>query len=246
MGLISGVEALVLGAGAVGGHVSASLAAAARIVIHQVDFDVVDRRHTYGGRTIYEPSHIHKRKVYAAKDKIERDHPNAVIQPYPYNVMHMPDLVLLHLASRSAVVINAIDDPRAMLRINDLLYPHVEVLFVALHSAGASGHVILTLPGISACLRCSLDISSAAEISTLHAEPALAVDIKNVANHCATIALETIYAKVTGRPVRRWDISKNIFFFANQREEADPDGPAIRLQQAQKRPDCPICAKNFF
>lgn len=242
--LLDGVEVLVLGAGAIGSYVAYFLAAAASLIIRLVDFDVVDVKHTRGGRTIYEAAQAHERKVYAAKYKIERDYPNSHVHPYPYNVMDISDGDLRRLASRAVIVINAIDDGQAMLRVNDLLYSIVEVLYVALHAGAASGHVILTVPYASACLRCSLGISSAADIQTLHAEPGAGVDIRSVANHCVTIALDIMHSKVTGQPIERWDISKNVFYFANRKEQLSPDGPGAHLQRAEKRSGCAICSAS--
>jgi molybdopterin/thiamine biosynthesis adenylyltransferase len=242
MRVIDGSEVLIIGAGAVGSYVAYFLAAAAHVTVHLVDFDVVEHKHTQGGRTIYQAGQVHQKKVYAAKARIEHDHPNSCVHPYPYNVMDMPDGFLCVLARKVAIVANAIDDAAAMLKVNKLFYSLTEVLYVALHSAAASGHIILTVPYASACLRCSLDITSPSDIQTLHGEPGLGGDIRLVANYAATIALELMYSKVTGQQVDRWDMSKNIFYFANRREQLSPDGPGLVLQRAEKRPGCPICS----
>jgi molybdopterin/thiamine biosynthesis adenylyltransferase len=239
---LEGTEIVVVGAGAVGSYLTYFLAGAAALVIHLIDFDVIERRHTQGGRTIYEAGQVHQKKVFAARDIVERQFPNSTVRPYPYNVLDMPDAQLRLLAKRAAIVVNAIDDAAGILRVNDLFYWLTEVVYVALHPQAASGHVILTVPP-SACLRCSLDIASPGNIQTLHAEPGLGVDIRLVANHATTIALEIILSKATGRPIERWDISKNIFYFANKREQGlSPDGPGVHLQRAEKRPGCPICS----
>lgn len=249
MQLLDQMEVLVLGAGAVGSYVAYFLATAAGMIIHLVDFDVVEHKHTQGGRTIYQPGQAHQKKVYAAKQRVEHDHPNSCVRPYPYNVMDMSDGFLCRLARRVALVINAIDYAPAMLRVNDLLYWLTEVLYVALHPGAASGHVIITVPYASACLRCSLDIASPGDIQTLHAEPGLGVDIRLIANHAATLALEIMFSKATARPIERWDITKNIFYFSNRREQLSPDGPGVHLQRAEKRQGCPICSvapNNLF
>lgn len=240
--VLEGSEVVVIGAGAIGSYITYFLAAMTSLIIHLIDFDVVDLKHTHGGRTIYESSHVHKKKVYAAKEKIERAYPLSRIIPYCYNIVELPDIVLTRLAGKAAIVINAIDDAAAMLRINDIFYSLVEVLFVALHSAGASGHIILTVPYVSACLRCALDITSADGIHTLHSEPALGADFRSVANQCSIIALEIMHAKVTGKPIERWDLSKTVFYFANRRERHSPDGPGVVLQRVNKRPGCPVCS----
>jgi len=240
--LLSGRRALVLGAGAVGGYIAYFLSGVTGMVIMLVDFDHIESKNVQGGRTIYESNQIGMRKVDAAKAKIERDYPNSQVQTYPHNIMDFKDEELLLLAQNSAVVINAIDDAKAMLRVNTLFYPVTEVLYVAMHSGAASGHIIITFPFVSACLSCSLRVNSSEDIQTLHGEPGLGLDIRHVANQCATIALEIMYAKVTGQPIERWDINKNIFYFANKRESLSPDGPGVILQKARKLPGCPICS----
>ena len=239
---LDGKSVLVLGAGAVGGYVCRSLAALACLTLHLVDFDIVDAKHTRAGRTIYQPSQVNQKKVVAAKDLIERDHPDSRVIPYPFNVMDLPDIELVRLARRSAVTINAIDDATAMWRVNALLYSLVEVLYVALHRGAESAHVIVTVPYATACLRCALELDGPEQIQTLHGEPGLGLDIQNAANWCATLACELMYAKATGHPIRRWDLTKNIFFFANKSQPLSPDGPGVRMQQAHRRPGCPVCS----
>ena len=87
-----------------------------------------------------------------------------------------------------------------------------------------------------------MDINSPNDIRTLHSEPGWSIDIKNIANHTAVLALEIMYAKAMGLPIQRWDVSKNIFFIANRREQYSPDGPGLHLQKGHKRPGCPVCS----
>jgi molybdopterin/thiamine biosynthesis adenylyltransferase len=241
--ILGGSEILILGAGAVGGYAARALAPFG-VVINLVDFDVIDAKHTRNGRTIYEPAQVHKKKVLAAKYLIEREFPQTTVNPYLYNVMDIPDTELIRLAKQAMAVINAIDDTAAMLRINDLCYPITEVLYPALHTRAASGHIILTIPHMSACLRCSLDINSSGDIRTLHGEIGLGLDIKTVANYSAVIAAEIIRSKKTGQPIERWDMTRTIFYIANKRDPLSPDGPGVHLEKAEKRPGCPICSAN--
>ncbi len=150
--LLEGSEVVVIGAGAVGGYVTYFLAALASLVIHVIDFDRVDLKHTQGGRTIYEASHVRMKKVYAVKQKVERDYPLTMIIPYCYNIMDLPDIVLTRLAGKAAIVINAIDDAEGMLRVNDLLYPITEVIFAALHSGGGGQWAYYSYSSTYVCL----------------------------------------------------------------------------------------------
>jgi molybdopterin/thiamine biosynthesis adenylyltransferase len=242
LSVLEGTRLLILGAGAVGSYLAYLLASIASLIIYVVDFDIVGYRNVRSGRTIFEAGQVGKRKVRALKEKIERDYPLTRVEPLPYDVLELPDIFLRQLGKKVSVVINAIDSGQGMLRINDLFYQIVEVLYVAAHQGALSGHVVMTAPFVTACLRCCLDINSASDIETLHAEPALCVDVRNIAHYCATLAVEVMYAKATGRPIQRWDISKNIFYIANQREQHSPDGPGVHLQQGHKRQGCPTCS----
>jgi len=238
--IIGGSEILLLGAGAVGSYMVRSLAPLG-VIINLVDFDIVDAKHTRDGRTIYEPAQVNKKKVFAAKYIVERDFPQTTVNPYPYNVLAIPATELIRLAKKTAIVINAIDDSTAMLQVNDILYGIAEVLYIALHAKAASGHIILTIPYMSACLRCRLDVNSSSDMRTLHGEAGSGLDIRTVANQGAVVAAEIIRAKKTGLLIERWDITKNIFYLANKRDELSPDGPGVHMEKAEKRPQCPIC-----
>jgi molybdopterin/thiamine biosynthesis adenylyltransferase len=238
--IIGGSEILIFGAGAVGSYMVRSLAPLG-VIINLVDFDIVDAKHTRDGRTIYEPAQVNKKKVFAAKYIVERDFPQTTVNPYPYNVLAIPATELIRLAKKTAIVINAIDDSTAMLQVNDILYGIAEVLYIALHAKAASGHIILTIPYMSACLRCSLDVNSSSDMRTLHGEAGSGLDIRTVANQGAVVAAEIIRAKKTGLLIERWDITKNIFYLANKRDELSPDGPGVHMEKAEKRPQCPIC-----
>jgi len=87
--VLRGKSVLVIGAGAVGSHVAYGLAAYS-LVIHLVDKDTVDYKHTRAARTIYEPVQVHKKKVYAARYKIERDFPGSKVLPYHCDVNDVP------------------------------------------------------------------------------------------------------------------------------------------------------------
>jgi len=232
---------LMIGAGAVGSHLAFSLASACDCNFLLVDYDKVDIKHTRRARTIYSQDQAGKDKVYAARDTIEKTFPDSQVHPFPFNVMDLQDAALINLASHSQIVINAIDDPEAMLKINDLLYSLTEIVFVALHTRADTGHIIVTIPWATACIRCCLDIDEPDQIQTLHSEPALSLDIKNITNYCASIALEIIKSKLTGNPIERWDITRNIFYFVNKRQEISPDGPGIYMHTGKKRKNCPVC-----
>lgn len=240
---LTGYELSIIGAGSVGGYIVHYLGAA-RLLMNVFDYKKVEFRHTQGGRTIYEPSSIGQKKTYAIKEKIERDFPGTKIIAFPYNIAEIPDIELESLFSRSLIVIIAIDDPEQMLRISDLAYPLVELIQVAMHTGAKSGHIAISVPFATPCLRCTLKIEESNDIQRLDSEPANSWDIMTVAQQAARIAIDIIYSKVSGQNIERWNISKNLIYIANTKQQLSPDGPGMHFEDSQKRPGCPVCNKQ--
>ncbi len=239
---LTGYEITILGAGSIGSFIAWFLAAA-QLILNIVDFKKVEHRHTTGGRTAYEPTSIGKYKVIALKQKIERDHPGTIINPLPYNVADIPDPALRSLFGRSAIVILAIDDPVQFLRAADLAYPLVEFIQVALHRGAKTAHVIISVPFVTPCLRCTLNIDSANDIHRLDSESANSFDIVATSQLASKIAVDIMYSKATGKDITRWDTSKNLIYIANQKGELSPDGPGLIFESSSRRQNCSICSK---
>ncbi len=239
-GTIIGAEVTMLGAGSVASHCAQPLGSA-QLRINCIDDKDVRPEHTQGGRTIYDPSQIGLRKVDALRAKVERNSPGATIIPYPYKTSAMSDADLLAIFVRSLVVIVAMDDPEEILRVARLAYPVTNLVQVALHARAASGHIALTIPFVTPCLACTLDISSARQIRRLDHEAANSWDIITVAQLAARTVIDLLYSKVTGQPITRWDITKNLIYIANTREELSPDGPGLSYECSQRRPGCLVC-----
>lgn len=237
---LAGCEVTILGAGSVGSYVASSLAAAS-IIINLFDFKSVQHKHTKGGRTIYEKSQVGRYKVDASKEKFERDYPGTTVNANPYNVAKVPDREFEMIIQRSYALILALDDPEQILRFNDLAYPLVEIIQVAMHARALSGHIGITIPYVTPCLRCTLEITKSTDIRRLDGEPGNSWHIRRVAHEAAMIAVDIMYAKVTGQNITRWDPSKNLVYIANTQQELSPEGPGLRFEGSRKRPGCPIC-----
>jgi hypothetical protein len=238
---LAGFEITQFGAGSVGSHLTCALGPAG-LTINVIDPGIVQARHATGGRTAYDPTQVGLKKAHALEQKINQNCTGTVIHPLPYNTAEIPDTELTSMLRRSLAVILAVDDPRQILRISDLAYPITEIIQPAIHAKGESGHIALSIPFVSPCLRCTLDITDATDIHRLDSEPASGLDITSVAREAARIALDIAYSKVTGRPIRRWDITKNLVYLSNTKDELSPDGPGIHfLDGSQRRPDCPVC-----
>jgi len=241
MQCLSGQEIILFGAGSVGSYLAHFLAIA-RLILHVVDFKRVEPKHLYQGRTRYTGEDLGQLKVEALKRHIEADHPGTQVRPYPCNVAQFTNSDLTAMFRRCLIAILAIDDLEQIVRVADLAYPLIQLLQAAMHARGHSGHIIISIPHVTPCLRCALRISSPYQIRRLDREPSSSGDIVTLANTTANFALDMACSKITGQRITRWDISKNRIYLANRRDGAvSSDGPGLHYERAQRRPRCPIC-----
>jgi len=101
------------------------------------------------------------------------------------------------------------------------------------------------VPFITPCLRCTLGIDMAKDITRLDSEPANALDIMIVAQQAARIALDIAYSKVTGQPITRWNTAKNLIWVSNTKDECSQDGPGLTFESSRKRPGCSVCDNSY-
>lgn len=235
-----GREVTAIGAGSVGSHAICSLGPAG-LVINVIDAGTVQSKHTAGGRTAYDPTQIGLKKVFALKQKMERDYAGTTVNALPYNTVEIPDPEWKSMFRRSLVALLMVDDAHEIIRLSDLAYPITELVQPAMHAKGASGHVAICIPFVSPCWRCTLGATDADDIHQLAHEPAGGLDIAAVAQLAARIALDIAYSKVTGRPISRWDTAKNLIYLSNTKDEVSPDGPGLHFEESRKRPGCPVC-----
>jgi molybdopterin/thiamine biosynthesis adenylyltransferase len=238
---LSEYEIILFGAGSVGSYLARFLAVA-NLILHVVDFKRVEDKHLIEGRTTYTAKDLGQFKVEALKRRIEADHPGTQVRPYPCNVAQFTDADLIAVCRRCLIAILAIDDPEQIIRIGDLAYPRAVLLQAAMHARGHSSHIIISMPRVTPCLRCTLGIRNPHDIHRLDREPAHSLDIVNLAQNAASFALDLACSKVTGQRITRWDICKNCIYITTQRDSTvSPDGPGLHFESAQRRPGCPVC-----
>jgi molybdopterin/thiamine biosynthesis adenylyltransferase len=241
MQCLSGCEIIIFGAGSVGSYL-APFVTVADLILHVVDFKRVEDKHLIEGRTTYTAEDLGQFKVEALKRRIEADHPGTQVRSYPCNVAQFTDADLTAMFRRCLIAILAIDDPEQIIRIGDLAYPLVQQLQAAMHARGHSSHIIISMPHVTPCLRCTLGIRNPHDIRRLDRERAHSLDIVNLAQNAATFALDLACSKVTGQRITRWDVSKNRIYITTRRDSTvSPDGPGLYFERAQRRPWCPVC-----
>ena len=101
---LHGMEVTVLGGGSVGSHILWSLGPA-QLLLNLIDSKKVELKHTITGRTIYDRTQVGMFKVEAAKRKLEANFIGTRINPLPYDVAEIPDMELVRMFERSAIVI---------------------------------------------------------------------------------------------------------------------------------------------
>lgn len=232
---------LLFGAGSVGSHLADQLAGALAPVIDVFDYKAVAFKHIQALRTLYEQRQLGQLKVQALKDKLQRDHPGTVVHPYASNVGAVPDADLMHLVTLSDLMVLALDDPVEILRLSDMAYAHVPMVHAAMHARAASGHIVITQPHKTPCLRCVLEVDGAHDIHRLDGEPGEGWHIRRIAHEAAAMAIDLLQALATGVDVSRWDPTKDLVYISNTRQALSPDGPGLVYEASRRRPGCPIC-----
>jgi len=242
---LTGCEFILFGAGSVGSYLARFLAVVS-MILHVVDFKKVEPKHLHEGRTIYTARDLGLLKVEALKRHIEEDLPGTQVRTYPCDVEQFANSDLVAMFRRCVMAILAIDDPEQMIRVADLAYPLVQLMQVAMHRRGHSSHIIISIPYVTPCLRCTLGISSPDDIRRLDREPSSSGDIVTLANTASNFALDLACSKVASQRITRWDISKNRIYLANRRDQSvSPDGAGSHYERGQRRPGCPVCNNHM-
>ena len=231
----------VLGVGAVGGRLGMLLAPYGLTQV-LVDHDVVEPRNVSGDRTVYATEDVGKHKVNALRDKISAACAEARVVSHVKNVLEASDSEVRMWARPCDAGLVAIDDGRAMLRLNALLYPLLTLFYLGVHQGGRGGQVLVTRPGMP-CAACCLGVRSGDEIHTLHAEPSLGIHAGAVAHVAAQLLVQELLARDEGTPppLHR-DVS--LLYLSHGASEVTPYGPAILQYRVQRDPHCPVCANN--
>jgi hypothetical protein len=143
------------------------------------------------------------------------------------------------LAHGSAAVAALLDDAPELFRLNRALYNRARVVYAAFHRGAASGHVFWTAPGVP-CLKCALGLRSPDGPHTLHAEPALPLDIQRISQVTARVVLWLVVPEGSDAQ-GLLDPSRNILFLHNRPSEDLERALSAELLPADIGPDCDVC-----
>lgn len=195
VGTRPGARVVVVGCGAVGGHVAHALAWSGARELVLIDPDLGGPSNTF--RHVLGRRGWGQLKVQALKRELERCIPGLSIVAVPKSVStalaEQPDLL------RSAdVVVVAIGNNSTPLQLNDLLASskaEVPVVFTWLEPYGIGGHAVLVDYSRPGCLRCLFNEHPTLECTVEFSEPGQRFGRRDVGCH----ALYTPYGDVDAR-----------------------------------------------
>jgi molybdopterin/thiamine biosynthesis adenylyltransferase len=183
---LDNMRVAIPGAGSIGSHVAYYLSSLVGEIV-TIDIDTVDNSNTAGGRTIYNERDVGKSKVVALKQHLESANKRLKVYAYQYNLSEIPDDLLFQLFAACDLIICAVDDLDAVLRINQLFYGRIPLIFSGFFDSAREGFIAVTTTD-TPCFRCSMQVNQNG-FETLHGESGLGLDISMVSHYLARIAI---------------------------------------------------------
>jgi molybdopterin-synthase adenylyltransferase len=217
---------LLVGCGAVGGHLAFELARAGVGLLAFVDYDILQEENTY--RHILGKQYWGQNKAQALVHAIRAQLPFTKVQAIPLTIEQAIDQGQIHV-NEYDLIVSALGNPTSELALNEQIRPMKDgppVLFTWLDPLGIGGHAILTgnggKPGCFECLYTSPEEvnealynrasfaapnqtfrRSLAGCDSLHT-PYGSIDGAQTANLAARLVIDTLIGKEQGNLLRSW------------------------------------------
>ena len=147
-------RALVVGCGAVGGHIAVQLARAGILSLTLVDPDVLREENVY--RHVLGKTYCAFQKVIALKVHLERELPYTNVDPVGENILDAIRSGRIVLSSYDLVII-ALGSPTTELDLNERIWSAEggpPTVFTWVEPYGIGGHALLVRPGKRGCFEC--------------------------------------------------------------------------------------------
>ncbi|MEP0548075.1 MAG: ThiF family adenylyltransferase [Rhodothermales bacterium] len=151
---LSRKRALVVGCGAVGGHIAVQLARAGVLDLTLVDPDVLREENVY--RHVLGKTYCGYKKVIGLNVHIERELPYTTVDAVGENVLDAVASGRVVLADYDLVVV-ALGSPTVELDLNERLWSEKHgppTVFTWVEPYGIGGHALLVRPGERGCFEC--------------------------------------------------------------------------------------------
>ncbi|BAZ18984.1 putative ThiF family protein (plasmid) [Calothrix sp. NIES-4071] len=257
---------LVVGCGAVGGHIPLALAQAGIIHLTLVDPDVLQPentfRHVLGKKGLFQP------KVAALKEELESKYPYISVTTHHKYIQEAIREELVDLSGYDLAIF-ATGNHTVELYANHLLHQQVKspiTVFTWLEPYGIGGHALLTRPGKAGCFQCLF--TSATDDTPLRNRAAFAdygqsfgkddlgcgslytpysaLDAQRTATLAVQLALEGLTGREQGSPILSWKGNDANFqaagFQVSLRHQMTPDQLDVS-KYTYVNLQCPVCGK---
>ena len=255
---------LIAGLGSGGSYVAEQLVRAGVRHITLADPDTVEAANL--GRTCYHAHHIGMPKTEALAAHLRSIRPTLDLVLHCAPVAEIDADLLDEAITRADLVIALTDDPSAQSLLNHLCW-HADTpaVFAGLYAGAAGGEVVISIPGLTPCYRCSTggirenlpgDVARGTDYGSgrLQGESALAADIHHLDSATVKLALSLLagpdhasgrFARIPlerGTPYLCLSMSEDFWFFP----EIFHEMPGQFAYQSvwlkpESHPDCPTC-----
>jgi molybdopterin/thiamine biosynthesis adenylyltransferase len=260
---------LIVGCGAIGGHLALMLARAGIGQISLVDHDLFELANTY--RHACGMAHENKPKVQGLQQELQRLIPYVKVVPYPEGIEALLDRQP-EVLTQAQLVISALGSPTVEMHLNERIWSsakHPPTIFAWLEPLGLGGHVLAThVPRMGGfargCLECLYDrpieegpLRNRAAFATPGDNytrdvlgcgstyvPFADLDSLRTAELAARLALRILRGGLDGAPLLSWKGDASAFREAGYRVTPrfeDMHEPFSEEQVAHVRQDCPVC-----
>jgi len=230
---------LVLGAGRMGTWVS-NILAPMGVSLVVLDRDVVEPHNLEAGSAPFGLADVGLPKALAVANSLKQFAPRAHVQAYQGDIVLMPVPELFALSQGVGVVLGLVDAGEALLRINEVFYRHLPIVYAAGHHGARTGDILIGRPG-GACFRCLLGIDTADSVQTLSGETTHGIDILKLSEYCARVTLALLRDQRLGQISEVLDEGVNFIFLQNRVSPGNLGNFAPQFLRIDRRWDCPVC-----
>ncbi len=235
-GALENAVVAIAGVGDIGSRVATSLAQAGVGRLAVADMDIVESGNL--GQSAFRASDVGSPKVEAIQRMCRGLNPNIAIRTLHQDLRGTTLPKLQDWATRASVVVLSVDDPTALLRLHDLFFHGVPTVAAGIHEGGVSGHVVYTVPGHTACLKCALGIEGSAGLAQIRGNNAGSDDVERIASETASVTLALLDHSRSDRIDA--DRSRSLLFISNRWTNGF-DAREARWLRVERRSDCPVC-----
>lgn len=224
----------VAGVGDIGSRAAVFLVQSGVGRLAVADIDVVEAGNI--GQSSFRAIDVGHSKVEAIERICREINPGLEMRRCEGDLRKVPDLELGMWIGGASLLVLAVDDPPALLRLHDLFYRRLPMVASGVHDGGVSGHVVFTIPGQTACLRCALGLSGTSDLVQVRGNSASAEDVQRVAGETASAVMALLdAARAAHLPTRR-----NVLFISN-RDSAGSAPHQSSWLEPRRDPRCRVC-----